>query len=697
MSGSRFFPFRPGPALFVSYSGLWGGAERILVDVAAGLDAPVVVLCPAGELASRARAAGIAVLVRPARRRELRGGAATRIRAVSDLAAHAREIRSVTTSLRPRAVVAFGMRSAIAAGLAQGVARQGPPLVFEHLDFLPSAGVAGIVRAAARRAQRVLTVSGAVAAELDPGRRLGGRVRVARPGIDVESFAASPPPGDPPVALLLGAIVGWKRPDLALEAVALAARELPGLRLVVAGHTVGAESERLLDSLRGRAAEPDLAERVEFAGALADPREALAACSCLLHCADREPFGLVLLEAMASGRPVVAPAAGGPLEIVAAGCGRLYAPGDPHAAARALVDLLGDPRQLRRAGDRARARAAERFTLASARRRWLEGAGPALTSAAGSATAGTGLTLITVTHNSEAELERLLDSAGRHLPGATVVVADSGSQDATVALARRLVGRERVIEMDNVGYGRAVNAGLALADTPACVILNPDVELVDDSLEALAGEALRQGAPARLLAPLVLRPDGTRQDSAHPEPVSPETVLSALLPPAALPPFLRRAVQPWRAERPRSVAWPVGCCLGARTETLRRLGPFDERIFLYGEDLELGLRAKELGIRTWWWPHARVIHHESHAARRRFGGEPVELLARQRHAVVAERRGERLAAWDARLQGLMLVNRISLKALVRRPNGRERRQLAALRAARGARLGSREAARRSTD
>ena len=95
-----------------------------------------------------------------------------------------------------------------------------------------------------------------------------------------------------------------------------------------------------------------------FAGALADPRPALARAHVLLHCADAEPFGMVLLEALASGRPVAAPAAAGPLEIVAGGAGRLYAPGDADAGARAVAALLADPA----APAAARARA-ERFPV----------------------------------------------------------------------------------------------------------------------------------------------------------------------------------------------------------------------------------------------------------------------------------------------------------------------------------------------
>ena len=558
-----------------------------------------------------------------------------------------------------------------------------PPLIFQHVDLLPGAPVAGLVRAAARRADRTIALSHAIADDLDPARRLRDRLVVAEPGIDVERFTPAPLPEGPPTALVLGAIVGWKRLDLALETVALAARRLPELRLVVAGHAVGAESASLLETLRRRAVEPDLAGRVEFAGSLADPAAALAGSTCLLHCAEAEPFGLVLVEAMACGRPVVAPAAGGPAEIVDEHSGRLYAPGDATAAAEALVAVAGDRELARRAGEHARRRAVERFGREQALRRWAGAAAPVLGGPApDDERAGEGLTLVTVTHHSAGDLGRLLDSVARRLPAAQVVVADSGSTDDSAAVARAWPGGARVLELENVGYGAAANAGVAVVGTPACVVLNPDVELVDGSLAALAAEALRPGAPERLLAPLVHRPDGSRQDSVHGEPVSALAALTALVPPAALPGPLRRRVQPWRTDEPRPVAWAVGCCVGGRTETLRRLGPFDPRIFLYGEDLELGLRAGDEGVATWWWPAARIVHRQAHSSRKAFGGEPFELLAAQRRAVIAERRGAGAARLDDLVQLLTFADRAALKALTRRSPARERRQLAALRGVR---------------
>jgi GT2 family glycosyltransferase len=122
----------------------------------------------------------------------------------------------------------------------------------------------------------------------------------------------------------------------------------------------------------------------------------------------------------------------------------------------------------------------------------------------------------------------------------------------------------------------------------------------------------------------------------------------------------------------------VASCLVARTELLQRLGPFDERTFMYAEDLELGLRAHDEGVDTIFWPAARVVHSGAHSARRAFDGEPFELLASRRRDVVRDRRGQRRGRVDDLLQLTTFSDRLLLKRLTGRPAERERRQLAAL-------------------
>lgn len=621
------------------------------------------------------------VFAPPARSMELRRSLRDRAGHAARLAVHGREAATLARDLGVDLVVAWGMRSLLA--VASALPRGGPRLLFAHNDVLPGPAIAAAVRAAARRADGGIALSHTVADDLG----MDG-VEVIHPGVDLEAFRPASP-AKPPYALLVGAIEPWKRPELALEAVA----HVEHLRLVIAGEPIGEEGRRLLERLRRRAAEPDLAGRVDVRGWVEDPRDLVAGASVLLHCADREPFGIVMIEALASGVPVVAPASGGPTEIVTAACGRLYPAGDAAVAARGLLECLERPGMREAARERAHS-----FDVADTRAAWQDvlsaaergGSGvperrPASPASNGLILSGHprpprlepgALGLVAVTHNSEADLGRLLASVARHLPSASVAVVDSGSDDDSVVVARD-AGAE-VLPLDNVGYGAAANAGVARCSAEVVVVLNPDVELVDDSLADLAAQVQAD----RLYVPLVLLPDGRRQDVVHNGPGGWSDVAIALGPPAALPPPLRRRVQPWRYRQPRRVDWPVAACLVARTETLRRLGPFDPEIFLYAEDLDLGLRAREAGIETWFWPSARVVHHQSHATTKAFGGEPFERLARQRHDVVARRLGGRAAARDDALQALTFANRAALKRLLGRPAVREREQLAAVRRAR---------------
>jgi N-acetylglucosaminyl-diphospho-decaprenol L-rhamnosyltransferase len=668
----------------VSYAGLLGGAERLLLEMPAGLAEPPLLACPAGPLADAARARGLGVFELRERSLELRSSPTDRIAAAARIAAHAAELRTLVAAVRPRALLAWGMRAELALSAAFPAGRR-PALAFQHNDLMPGPLIGRAVRRCAMRSDLVITPSACVARDLDPARLIGDRLHIVRPGVDLDRFRPGTRSGLE--VILLGAIERWKRPDLALEAVALAAQELPELRLTVAGAAIGAEGELILEQLRERAGAPDLQGRVDFVGSLSEPERALGSAACLLHCAEREPYGMVVAEALACALPVVAPDSYGPKEIVAAGCGRLYTPGDASRAARALVDVLGDPDERERMGAAARAHAELELDVREMHSRYAglvePLTGPRATRAA-PPPRGAGLAVVTVLHDSERELAVLLGSIERHLPGVQLVVVDSGSSDGGAALARgwRDGRAEVVVLAENVGFGRGVNEGLRRVSRPVTALLNPDVELLDASLLAAAREALR--APERLLAPIVMHSDGTREANAQREPGTAALLAHALLPGGLLPDRLAAAVEPWRSRGPSRAGWPVGSCLVARTETLRALGPFDERTFMYAEDLDLGLRAADAGVETWFWPAARVRHAGAHSSRQAFGGEPFDLLARRRREVVRERRGDRRARADDLLQLLTFSNRLLLKRLAGRDSRRERRQLSALMAARRA-------------
>jgi GT2 family glycosyltransferase/glycosyltransferase involved in cell wall biosynthesis len=648
--------------LFASYSGSLGGAERLLIDWAKGLESERLLACPEGALANAARASGLRVLPLRARSLELRSGP---LLASVRLAGYARELRRLVADLEPDLVVAWGMRPAIALLLGPSLPI---PVVFHHNDLLPGRWIGRAVRTAARRAALVTAPSHAVASEL------GTSVEVVHPGVEVDRFLDRGSPRHPPEVLVLGALVPWKRPELAIEAFALARRRHPELRLRLVGAAVDGAVDRVSEGIVARCAEAGLDGAVELAGPSDDPAAELARATCLLHCAEREPFGIAVLESLAAARPAIVPAAAGPAEIADSSCALLYPPGDAAAAAEAICTVVADRQLAERLGAAGRERARTEFDGPQARARWARAVSSVRRPRQPRATVS--LEIVTVTHNSAAVLPGLLESVATFLPGVRVIVVDCASSDDSVAVAHRS-RLTRVIALEqNLGFGRACNVGVGALQAPVSALLNPDVELIDDSLLALAAHAA--GAP-RLLAPLVLCTDGTRQDTVHPAPGSAADLIRSVLSPSVVP---LAPLAPWLASSARPVGWAVGCALVGQTELLQRLGPFDESIFLYGEDLELGLRAAREGIETWFWPAARLIHHRAHSSAVAFGEEPFERLARARRDVVLRRLGPGRQLLDDCAQSLTFASRTAVKRALGRPAARERRQLAALRAAR---------------
>jgi N-acetylglucosaminyl-diphospho-decaprenol L-rhamnosyltransferase len=283
-------------------------------------------------------------------------------------------------------------------------------------------------------------------------------------------------------------------------------------------------------------------------------------------------------------------------------------------------------------------------------------------------------TAVVVLHDSEPELRALLRSLERHLAAPPqLVVVDSGSRDGGAEVARA-AGADVIELPGNPGFGAATNAGLDRARHDVTVLLNPDCELVDGSLAALA--ALARARPRALHAPRLLNPDGSVQRSAHPLPGTAGALLPALVHPPLLPRPLRDRAEPHRAATPRTVGWAIAACLAAATSTLRELGPFDPAVHLFAEDMELGLRARVAGIPTVLHPHLRVRHAGGHATLR--SGEPLELLARRRREAIAAVLGRRALALDDVAQALTFATRAAGHALLGGDAARPRAQLAAL-------------------
>lgn len=281
---------------------------------------------------------------------------------------------------------------------------------------------------------------------------------------------------------------------------------------------------------------------------------------------------------------------------------------------------------------------------------------------------------VIVTHDSAADLRALLASLAELVdPAPEVIVVDSGSRDDSVAVARA-AGSEVLVLDGNPGFGAANNAGIARASHPVTVLLNPDVLALDNGLSALAALPARRDA---LYAPRLLNADRTVQRSAHPVPGTVAALLPALVHPAALPQGPRLRADPWRATGPTEVGWAIAACLAARTETLLRLGPFDPGPFLYGEDMDLCLRARALGVPTVLWPQVSLVHTGGTSTHAHFGGEPLDRKAVRRREVLQADLGRRALALDDAAQGLTFTTRAGARLLLGRDATRERAELRA--------------------
>lgn len=237
---------------------------------------------------------------------------------------------------------------------AQLAAERGLPYVLtEHMSPFPFPALADAqgqplpaLRLAFERAAATVAVSGALAARL---RACGLRCDAVLPNVvDETRFALSTPaaaaagaaataPG--PVLFTLGALVPQKGMDVLLRAFA----QLPPQPRPATLHIGGDGPERA--ALQALAEALGVAPRVRFLGALRPEQTPahFAACDAFVLASRHETFGVVLAEALMSGKPVVATRCGGPEDIVTPANGALVPPEDPAALAAALQRVLADP------------------------------------------------------------------------------------------------------------------------------------------------------------------------------------------------------------------------------------------------------------------------------------------------------------------------------------------------------------------
>jgi glycosyltransferase involved in cell wall biosynthesis len=265
--------------------------------------------------------------------------------------------------------------------LAARAAPRRAVLVWHLHDYLsPRPVSAWLVRHFADRCDVAIANSESVAADVrrvcGPGLRvhtIHNAVDLTRfspegPRVDLDALAAAPPAPSRTIRVgLLGTFGRWKGHRVFLRALAMLPPEL-GVR----GYIIGAAEYQTAGSQESEAAlrravdDLGLSRSVYFTGAIAEPATALRSLDIVAHTStEPEPFGMVIAEAMACGRAVVAGRAGGAAELFVDGVDALgHAPGDASDLASRLALLAGDPALRERLGRAARQTAERRFDRA---------------------------------------------------------------------------------------------------------------------------------------------------------------------------------------------------------------------------------------------------------------------------------------------------------------------------------------------
>lgn len=231
----------------------------------------------------------------------------------------------------------------------------------------------------------------------------------------------------------------------------------------------------------------------------------------------------------------------------------------------------------------------------------------------------TSLAIVTVTHNTRdvtlGLLQRLYSD-----PDSTnwdIVVIDNASTDGTEAAIRRHFPSVRVVRNDpQRGFAAGANQGIHLTSAPIIALVGPDVRPPAGALTRLAGVIVSDRTVAAA-GPRMLNIDGSAQRNGMFRP-SPYTALVILTGLSRIPPFSREADRYYGAgldRGPVQVEQLTAACLLVRRSVFEAVGPFDERFFVYCEDVDWCLRAGGAGFRLMFVPDVEVVHEKSVTSR----------------------------------------------------------------------------------
>jgi L-malate glycosyltransferase len=365
--------------VYVNHTGSVSGAEKVLLHMLRGLDRTAyesVALCPAeGDLCRMVAAEDVPYVTIPELQARFTWRPDRLLRYLISFVRIMAGLRGEIRRLNPAFVHANTLRAGIATTIA--TAGTGRLVIWHVHDIVPKHPISSIIRVLAytSRRTRVIAVSHATAEAFCGQLQFKDRIRVIHNGTDLSRFPWKQPGtsclktelGLPPSCFLVcavGQICARKGLLELLDAFARILQEAPDMHLAIVGKPVFRHEEQYRDVLLESAQSAGLRSRVHFTGERQDITSVLQSADLLVLNSLQEPFGLVLVEAMSCGTPVLATRVGGIPEIVTDSVnGWLVEKGDVDALGAKLLELSRQRDAVERAAQVARDSVCPRFSL----------------------------------------------------------------------------------------------------------------------------------------------------------------------------------------------------------------------------------------------------------------------------------------------------------------------------------------------
>ncbi|MFP4680311.1 MAG: glycosyltransferase [Chitinispirillaceae bacterium] len=202
-----------------------------------------------------------------------------------------------------------------------------------------------------------------------------------------------------------------------------------------------------------------------------------------------------------------------------------------------------------------------------------------------------------------------------------VIVVDNASGDDSKKIVTSEFPEVQWVQLkSNIGFGKACNVGVRHASGQYLLFLNPDTVISSNTLTS-AVQFMKQHPQTGLLGPKILNPDGTLQLSCRRSFPTPSVAfyyfsgLSSLFPKSKR--FGRYNLTYMDENETAQVDAISGSFMFMRVDLFREIGGFDERFFMYGEDIDLCFRIRQKGYQIWYHPRVQIIHLKGKSSKKR--------------------------------------------------------------------------------